>query len=108
MLEIMRTEDFGADQIVVLRELFAVAWGDGDEAFTDDDWDHARGGVHFIEEEGSVPIAHASVVPRTLETGGAVTTPDDDGFVLVRLTPRTPHLDLAAAISCDMRAGDVW
>ena len=35
-------------------------------------------------------------------------TPDEDGFILVLPTPTSPRLDLAASISCDERAGDVW
>ena len=35
-------------------------------------------------------------------------TPDEDGDILVLLTPRTPRIDLTARISCDWRSGDVW
>jgi hypothetical protein len=35
-------------------------------------------------------------------------TEDDEGYLLVLRTPRTPPLDLVAAISCDWRPGDVW
>jgi aminoglycoside 2'-N-acetyltransferase I len=51
------------------RALMALAWPDPDDAFDDDDWDHALGGVHaFIREDGAV-VAHASVVPRRLWVG---------------------------------------
>jgi aminoglycoside 2'-N-acetyltransferase I len=40
--------------------------------------------------------------------GGLEPTPDEDGYVLVRLTPTSPQLDLSAPISCDWRSGDVW
>jgi hypothetical protein len=37
------------DEVVTLREIFDVAWGDGEEErFTDEDWEHALGGVHFV------------------------------------------------------------
>jgi aminoglycoside 2'-N-acetyltransferase I len=39
---------------------------------------------------------------------GAVRTPDDDGGVMILKTPRSPELDLDAAIVCDWRTGDVW
>jgi aminoglycoside 2'-N-acetyltransferase I len=40
---------------------------------------------------------------------GDVATPDEEGFVWVRRTPRTPStLDLGATLSCDWRPGDVW
>ncbi|WP_299576881.1 GNAT family N-acetyltransferase [uncultured Williamsia sp.] len=35
---------------------------DGD--FTDDDWDHALGGVHVLAEVDGVLVGHAAVVPR--------------------------------------------
>jgi aminoglycoside 2'-N-acetyltransferase I len=40
--------------------------------------------------------------------GGDQPTPDDDGYIMVLVTPRTPPLDLAGPISCDWRPGDVW
>lgn len=39
---------------------------------------------------------------------GLVRTADDDGAVMVRLTPSSPTLDLSAPISCNPRSGDVW
>jgi aminoglycoside 2'-N-acetyltransferase I len=39
---------------------------------------------------------------------GLIRTVEDDGYVLVRLTPASPELDLFAPISCDWRPGDVW
>jgi aminoglycoside 2'-N-acetyltransferase I len=43
------------------------------------------------------------------EPAGDRRTPDEEGFVMVLTTPSTPAgLDLAAALSCDWREGDVW
>jgi aminoglycoside 2'-N-acetyltransferase I len=39
---------------------------------------------------------------------GLIRTAEEDGNVLVRLTPTSPELDLSAPISCDWRSGDVW
>ncbi|MGH2748513.1 MAG: hypothetical protein ACRDKB_11375, partial [Actinomycetota bacterium] len=39
---------------------------------------------------------------------GLVPTPEEDGYILVRLTPTSPHLDLSLPISCDWRPGDIW
>jgi len=39
---------------------------------------------------------------------GVMRTPEDDGIVLVLLTPTSPDIDLAAPISCSWRPGDVW
>ena len=43
------------------RRLVDLAFG-GD--FSDDDWDHALGGVHALVREGSDVVAHGAVVPR--------------------------------------------
>jgi aminoglycoside 2'-N-acetyltransferase I len=59
----------------------------------------------FYERLGWTVWAGATAV-RT--DTGLVPTPDEDGFVLVRLTPTTPQLDLSAPISCEWRPGDVW
>jgi aminoglycoside 2'-N-acetyltransferase I len=40
--------------------------------------------------------------------GGLRRTQDDDGYVLVLVTPSTPELDPAAPIVCEWRPGDVW
>jgi hypothetical protein len=39
---------------------------------------------------------------------GVIRTPEEDGNVLVRLTPMSPDFDLTAPISCEWRRGDVW
>jgi aminoglycoside 2'-N-acetyltransferase I len=158
-----------------LRALFESAWPG---TFTPEDWEHSLGGVHFLLEDDGAILAHASIVPRTLETAGhslatgyveavatrperqgeglgtqvmraatehvresyelgalsthrldfyrrlgwidwsgptavrtdvgTVRTPDEDGAVLVLLTPSSPDLDPAGALSCDWRPGDVW
>lgn len=162
----------------MLRDLFDAAWASDSDRFTDEDWDHAVGGIHFILDEGGAIAAHASVVERELHTSryrlatgyveavatwptrqrqghgsalirvvneyidqafqlgalgtgryafyerlgwvvwkgptfvrtdsGLIRTEEEDGNVLVRLTPTSPELDLSAPISCDWRAGDVW
>ena len=35
-------------------------------------------------------------------------TPDEDGGIMVLLTPTTPVIVLDAPISCEWRPGDVW
>jgi len=65
------TRDLTASEAAAIRALMVVAFGsDDDERFTDDDWDHATGGVHFVLESHGELIAHASVVERELEVGG--------------------------------------
>ena len=162
----------------VIRDLLRVAFADDGEGFTDDDWEHAAGGTHFLLEKAGAVLAYASVALRALEvhertlrvgyveavatrpdvqgqghgssvvravnehirstyelgalsTGlpdfyrrlgwelwlgstavrterGLVPTPEDDGGIMVLLTPTTPALDPHAPISCEWRPGDVW
>lgn len=65
------TKDLTPAEDSAIRELMLVAFGsDDDERFTDDDWDHAVGGVHFVLDLNGDVIAHASVVERELHIDG--------------------------------------
>ena len=64
------TEDLTTLEVAAIRDLLVAAFGtDEEEAFTDDDWEHAVGGVHFVCDLGGEIVAHASVVERTLHVG---------------------------------------
>jgi aminoglycoside 2'-N-acetyltransferase I len=174
----LSTSELGPDQVVAIRELFDAAWPSDADRFTEEDWSHSVGGVHFLVKEDGVVVAHASVVERELHPGGhrlvsgyveavatrpskqgrglgsavmraanayidetfqlgalatgrpafyerlgwlawrgptfvrtdagLVRTEEDDGAVLIRLTPTSPRLELTAPISCEWRPGDVW
>jgi aminoglycoside 2'-N-acetyltransferase I len=174
----LTSEDLLPAEVAALHVLFGAAWREDPESFTDEDWDHALGGVHFILEEDGAILAHASVVARELHTSGRrlatgyveavatlpihqrrghgtavmrevdeyidqtfqlgalgtgshafyerlgwvawkgptfvrtdsglIRTGEEDGQILVRLTPTSPELDLSAPISCNWRPGDVW
>jgi aminoglycoside 2'-N-acetyltransferase I len=158
--------------------LDAAFWDDEEERFTDDDWDHALGGVHVVLDDHGRIVSHAAVVERELHVAGrpvrtgyveAVGTapdrqgrghgttvmrdvdavimanfelgalgtgehgfyerlgwrrwqgpssvrtskgerrsPDEDGYIMVLFTPRTPAIELDAPISCEERPGDDW
>jgi aminoglycoside 2'-N-acetyltransferase I len=70
LIRLVRTDALRPGQVVALRELFDEAWSDDVEGFTDQDWDHAVGGVHVIAESDGRVVAHASVVQRELQTAG--------------------------------------
>jgi aminoglycoside 2'-N-acetyltransferase I len=54
-----------------IRRLLHAAFGDDeDERFTDDDWLHAVGGVHFVLDVDGEIVSHASVVERELHVAG--------------------------------------
>lgn len=70
-LRIAPTDDLDAHVLVRIRELMDAAFGtSGEDAFGEDDWDHALGGLHvLLEREGEI-LSHAAVVTRTLELDG--------------------------------------
>lgn len=65
------TADLTPAEIEAIRALMVVAFGsDEEEGFTDDDWDHAIGGVHFVLDLDGEIVGHASVVARDLHVDG--------------------------------------
>jgi len=173
------TAQLTAAEIEQARALLWAAFADdADGQFSEDDWQHALGGMHFLGELDGALVAHAAVVDRTLfvagqpirtgyveavavapkqqglgygtalmravnehvderyelgalgtgsqhfyerlgwqiwrgpssvrTTAGVVSTPDEDGYIMVRLTTRSPALDLTSPITCEWRRGDVW
>jgi aminoglycoside 2'-N-acetyltransferase I len=65
------TVDLTHAEVTAIRELMVVAFGaDDEERFTDDDWDHAIGGLHFVLDLNGEVVAHASVVERELHVDG--------------------------------------
>jgi aminoglycoside 2'-N-acetyltransferase I len=84
------TADLTLTEVASIRELMVVAFGpDEDERFTDEDWGHAIGGLHFVLDLNGTIIVHASVVERELHVDGhplrsgyveaVATTPDRQG-----------------------------
>lgn len=51
---------------VAVRSLMDLAF-EGD--YSDDDWDHGLGGWHVLAGPPEAPVAHASVVERTIHVG---------------------------------------
>ena len=58
------TEHLTKREKQTIRGLLDRAFEPGD--FSDDDWDHALGGMHFVLERDAQIVAHASVVEREL------------------------------------------
>jgi aminoglycoside 2'-N-acetyltransferase I len=75
-----------------IRDSFALgALGTGSQGFYERlGWQTWRGPSFVRTDEGTEP------------------TRDEDGYIMVLLTPASPPLDLGAAISCEWRPGDVW
>ena len=53
-----------------IRELLRAAFQSDGEGFTDDDWEHAAGGTHFVLEQAGAVLAYASVALRELQADG--------------------------------------
>ena len=70
---------------------FALALGTGETGF------YERLGWRVWAGPTSVRTPH-----------GERRTPEEDGGIMVLLTPATPPISLDAPISCDWRPGDVW
>ena len=66
----LATDELTAAEVASIRKLLEEAFGsDEDERFTQEDWDHAVGGMHFVLEVQGEILAHASVVERELHVG---------------------------------------
>jgi aminoglycoside 2'-N-acetyltransferase I len=66
----IRTAELTAPEIAATRELLWTAFGDGEEGMTEDDWQHALGGMHFVLDVDGTIVGHASVVERELHVDG--------------------------------------
>jgi aminoglycoside 2'-N-acetyltransferase I len=62
------TDALRSAEIGDLKDLLHAAWADDPHGFTELDWEHATGGVHFmLEAEGRI-VSHAAVVERELHS----------------------------------------
>ena len=66
-LEVVHTGQLGRAALAAARHLLDDAFA-GD--LTDDDWEHALGGLHALLWDGAVLVAHAALVQRRLLHGG--------------------------------------
>src|SRR5829696_4834840 len=65
------TGDLDPVTLHAIRSLMDVAFGDDEEErFTEDDWQHAIGGRHFVLDGDGTLLGHASVVERALHVDG--------------------------------------
>lgn len=66
----LSTNDLNTTQIADIRRLLWAAFANKRGPFTEDDWQHALGGTHFIAQVEGAIVAHASVVERELHIDG--------------------------------------
>lgn len=67
----LRTDQLSPRDLTSIRQLLADAFGpDEAERFTEEDWQHSIGGIHFVSDLDGGIVAHASVVERELRIDG--------------------------------------
>ena len=66
-MQVAHTADL---DVAALEAARALLWDVFGAEMTDEDWEHALGGVHALVWEGAQLIGHASVVQRRLLLGG--------------------------------------
>ncbi len=64
------TDGLIAREISAIRKLLWASFGTDGDDFSEEDWEHSIGGLHFVLEEGGEIVAHASVVERELHVAG--------------------------------------
>ncbi len=67
LLQVGHTSEFDQPVLTRARELLDLVF---DGEMTDDDWEHALGGVHAIVRRGTSVVGHASLIQRRLVHGG--------------------------------------
>ncbi len=71
VLRRLGTDELTAREVRAIRRLLVAAFGSQEEeAFTEDDWQHALGGLHFVIDIHGEVVAHAAVVERELHVDG--------------------------------------
>jgi len=97
------TPELTPADITAIRGILVAAFGSGEEErFTEDDWDHALGGVHFVLDVDGEIVAHASVVARTLHVGDQ---PLRTGYVeAVATSPQRQGAGFGSQVMTDVTA----
>lgn len=66
-VHVVRTDEATTELLTQIRRLLDEAFS-GD--LSDEDWEHTVGGWHVVLADSEVPVSHAAVIDRSLETGG--------------------------------------
>jgi aminoglycoside 2'-N-acetyltransferase I len=95
------TPDLTPAEIAAIRDVLVAAFGpDEDDRFTDHDWEHAVGGLHFVLDLDDEIVAHAAVVERELHVDGR---PLRTGYVeAVATAPDRQGIGLGSRLMADV------
>ena len=96
----LRSDQIGEHEIDAIRELLWAAFADDEDGeFTEDDWQHALGGLHFVLDQDGRVVGHASVVERELHVDGR---PLRTGYVeAVAVAPARQRSGLGTVVMSD-------
>jgi len=99
----LSTPGLSADEVIAIRRLLDAAFGpDEEERFTEDDWQHAIGGVHFVLDVREQIVGHAAVVQRELHLDRQ---PLRTGYVeAVAVAPESQGRGLGSRLMADVDA----
>lgn len=61
------TSELTASEISEIQRLLWAAFESDDDGFTETDWEHALGGLHFVLQVSGAIVAHAAVVERVVQ-----------------------------------------
>jgi aminoglycoside 2'-N-acetyltransferase I len=62
----LATEELSTAEVAAIRKLLRAAFASDGGGFTEDDWGHSIGGIHFVLDIDRDVVAHASVVERVI------------------------------------------
>lgn len=65
----LATTDLTSAEVRTIRAILWAAFEPDEDGFTEDDWEHALGGVHFVLDVDGEVAAHAAVVERAIHVG---------------------------------------
>jgi aminoglycoside 2'-N-acetyltransferase I len=98
----VRTADLTSAESQAIRALLWEAFGPGEEGMTEDDWQHALGGTHFVVESDGRIVAHAAVVEREIHVAGR---PLRTGYVeAVATAPDRQRAGIGSRLMTDVNA----
>jgi aminoglycoside 2'-N-acetyltransferase I len=99
----LRTPELRPEEVTAIRDVLWTAFGnEEEERFTEDDWQHGLGGMHFVLDVESVIVGHASVVDRELQVDGR---PLRTGYVeAVGVAPDRQGGGLGSILMADVNA----
>ncbi len=109
----LTTADLTPADVAEIRALITAAFGtDEGERFTDDDWEHAVGGTHFMLDLDGDVIVHASIVERAIQIGdtslrtgyveAVATAPEQQGHGLGTIVMEAVTAEIRASFELGM------